>query len=352
MSCVHVVVPAGLDDPSRPSGGNHYDRRVCDGLRARGWTVREHPVAGGWPHPSAADRDALSLLLSRIPDGARVLVDGLIASADTGPVSEQGERLRFVVLVHLPLGAGLTADPSAYASESTVLAAARAVVTTSRWTRQVLVSDYPLDPATVHVAAPGVDPAPGATGTPQGGELLCVAAVVPHKGHDLLLAALSDVRDRPWRLTCVGALDLAPGHVDALRRQAARSGIADRVTFLGPRTGADLQRAYAGSDVLVSASRGETFGMVVTEALAHGLPVIATEVGGLAEALGRTAHGVLPGLLVPPDDSAALARSLRSWLSDDGVRRALRLAAGERRSTLTDWSTTAEQVARVLARVA
>ncbi len=58
------------------------------------------------------------------------------------------------------------------------------------------------------------------------------------------------------------------------------------------------------------ASRAETYGMVVTEALARGLPVIATEVGGVPEALGEGADGSRPGLLVPPDDPAALAAAL------------------------------------------
>ena len=51
---VHVVVPEGIDDPARPSGGNTYDRRVCRGLAALGWAVREHAVPGDWPRPGAA----------------------------------------------------------------------------------------------------------------------------------------------------------------------------------------------------------------------------------------------------------------------------------------------------------
>jgi glycosyltransferase involved in cell wall biosynthesis len=71
--------------------------------------------------------------------------------------------------------------------------------------------------------------------------------------------------------------------------------------------GDDLAHAYAAADVLVLASRTETYGMVVTEALARGLPVIATAVGGLPEALGQASDGRRPGLLVPPEDSFALA---------------------------------------------
>ena len=59
MKTVHVVVPGGIDDPARPSGGNTYDRRICDGLTALGWDVTEHKVDGGWPWPDADARRIL-----------------------------------------------------------------------------------------------------------------------------------------------------------------------------------------------------------------------------------------------------------------------------------------------------
>ena len=96
--------------------------------------------------------------------------------------------------------------------------------------------------------------------------------------------------------------------------------------------------------MLVLPSRTETYGMVVTEALAHGLPVIATAVGGVPEALGRADDGNSPGLLVPPDDVAAFAAALRRWLDDPLRRRRLRRAAARRRLTLSSWSRTADRV--------
>jgi glycosyltransferase involved in cell wall biosynthesis len=175
--------------------------------------------------------------------------------------------------------------------------------------------------------------------------------VAPHKGHDVLLKALATITDLRWRCTCVGALDRDPGFVDRIGREAAEDGIGDRVRFTGPRSGADLRVAYGGADVLVLASHAETYGMVVTEALACGLPVIATSVGGLPEALGCGADGFLPGLLVPPGDSAAFAAALRCWLGDSGLRQRMRTAARERRATLSDWSATSLRISRVLGEV-
>ena len=147
----------------------------------------------------------------------------------------------------------------------------------------------------------------------------------------------------------MGGLDRDPAFVEVLRRRVLESGMANRVSFPGPLTGADLARSYRAADLLVLASRAETYGMVVTEALAHGLPVVATEVGGVPEALGHGADSVRPGLLVPPGDPAALGAALRGWLGDAELRRRLRRAAGERRASLSGWSTTTSVLAGVLA---
>jgi glycosyltransferase involved in cell wall biosynthesis len=356
VDTVHVVVPDSIDDPARPSGGNTYDRRVCQALPAAGWRVSEHAAPGSWPWPDAVSEAALARELAGIPDGTVVLIDGLIASSVPAVLVPEARRLLLVVLVHLPLGAGVPEPPSAERDvrtrECAVLAAARAIVTTSTWTRERLLELYPLRPEAVHVAEPGVDVAELAAGSADGGALLCVAAVIPPKGHDVLLAALARLVDLPWRCVFVGTLDRDPEFAGQLQRHAEASGIGNRVSFVGPRTADELEHEYAAADVLVLASHAETYGMVVTEALAHGLPVVATAVGGLADALGQAAAGRPPGILVGPDDPQAFATALRSWLTDAELRDRLREAAVQRRSTLSGWSHTTQLIAHVLRQAA
>ncbi|MDQ1703632.1 MAG: hypothetical protein QOF57_2884 [Frankiaceae bacterium] len=351
MTAVHVVVPDGIDDPARPSGGNVYDRNVCRGLTSIGWSVREHPVPGSWPRPDAAACAALAGVIEGIPDDAVVLLDGLVASTAPEVLVPQASRLRLVVLVHMPLGHRPAADRAddVRAREGAVLSAAAALVTTSKWTRRRLLELYRLPADRVSVAEPAVDAAELATGTAAGGALLCVAAVAADKGHDVLLDALATTTDLPWHCVCVGSLDRDPVFAEGLRRRSVDGGLGDRLFFTGPRTGADLDRSYAAADLLVLASRAETYGMVVTEALARGLPVVAAEVGGLPEALGRGADGTRPGLLVPPDDPAALGAALRAWLGDADLRGRLRQAARERRESLSAWPATTSVLAGVLA---
>ena len=308
-------------------------------------------MPGSWPRPDAASCAALADVVERIPDDAVVLLDGLVASAAPEVLVPQASRLRLVVLVHMPLGHRPADDAAeeARTREGAVLSACRR--------RR---HDQRVDPA----PAAGAVPVAGRAGARRragrrrrrarardggGGALLCVAAVTSGKGHDVLLDALATTTDLPWHCVCVGSLDRDPAFVERLRRRALDGGLADRVRFPGPRTGADLDRSYAAADLLVLASRAETYGMVVTEALARGLPVVAADVGGLTEALGHGADGTRPGLLVPPGDPAALGAALRAWLGDADLRGRLRRAARERRESLSRWSTTTSVLAGVLA---
>ncbi|TNM46020.1 glycosyltransferase family 4 protein [Nocardioides albidus] len=328
---LHLLVPEGIDDAGRPSGGNVYDRRLGAGLAGLGWDIREHLVGVAGPAP----------VLSALPDRAVVLVDGLVASTTDALVAET-RRLRIAVLLHMP-GSG-PAEPA-------VLRAADAVVTTSDWARrQVLAHGVPAD--RVHVATPGVDPGPTVAGTPAGTELLCVGPVTPDKGYDDLVGALAEVRDLAWGCRCAGALDLAPAYVDDLRRRIDRLGLADRVRLTGPLPTARLDALRSGSDLVVAPSRRESYGMALAEGLSRGLPAIATDVGGHPEALGTAPDGTRPGTLVPSGDAAALGRALRTWLEDPGLRQRWRLAAIGRRSRLGSWAATAARVADVLNRIA
>ncbi|MFJ8079616.1 glycosyltransferase family 4 protein [Streptomyces sp. NPDC096205] len=355
LRTVHFVMPGGVADPATPSGGNAYDRRVGLDLPGFGWEVRRHLVPGTWPRPDSAHRAELAQLLRRLPDGAVVLLDGLVACGVPAVVVPHASRLRLAVLVHLPLGdeTGLAPEVAAEldAREREVLRAAAAVIATSDWAVRRLVAHHGLAPDRVHAAPPGADIAPLAPGTDGVSQLLCVAAVTPRKGQHRLVEALAAARDLPWSCTCVGALSQDPSYVTHLRALIDRHGLADRVRLAGPQAGAALDASYAAADLMVLTSYAETYGMAVTEALARGIPVLATDVGGVPEAVGRAPDGGVPGILVPPEDPAALAAELRGWFGEPDVRRRLKSAARSRRTALGGWATTARTLAGVLHRL-
>jgi glycosyltransferase involved in cell wall biosynthesis len=346
---VHVVVPEGFDDPGQPTGGNIYDRRVCAGLAEAGWDVLVTTVATAWPVPSSRPRADLARAVSAIPDGETVMIDGLLASPAAAQLLPHAGRTRMTVLLHMPLATVLDTprDTTVQRSERAVLRAATGVVATSEWTRQQVLTRYAIPAHRVHVAQPGVDRV-ATPARPVPGHLICVGVLGRHKGQDLLIEALADLAERDWHCVLAGPLDRDPDFVEQLQTRITHLRYGHRVRLIGVLTGAALSHAYSTADLLVAPSRSETYGMTVTEALAHGLPVIAAAVGGLPEALGSAADGTRPGQLVPPGDPTALAAALGDWLGDERHRHRLRAAAQQRRSTLRGWGQTTQEIANAL----
>ncbi|MGW6911225.1 glycosyltransferase family 4 protein [Streptomyces sp. NPDC054940] len=355
LSSVHFVMPGGVDDQAAPSGGNAYDRRVSLDLPGFGWQVHKHAVDGSWPRPGAVARAELARTLREFPDGTVVLLDGLVACGVPEIIVPEAERLRLAVLVHLPLGDETGLEPAVAAEldarERTVLRAVPAVIATSDWAVRRLVSHHGLAPDRVHAAAPGADIAPLASGTDGVSRLLCVAAVTPRKGQHRLVEALASVTDLPWSCVCVGGLNQDPGYVAELRSLIAKHGLEDRLILAGPQAGAELDASYNTADLMVLTSYAETYGMAVTEALARGIPVLASDVGGVPEAVGVAPDGGVPGILVPPENPAAIAAELRGWFGEADVRRRLKAAARGRRAALNGWAGTARSLAAVLGRL-
>lgn len=166
---------------------------------------------------------------------------------------------------------------------------------------------------------------------------LFVGRVAPNKGLETFVTALSMLPETSRRPLVVMGRDW--GRRAALERLAADLGVASEVRFLGhvpdDRTyRAVIRRARA----LALPSEWEAYGLVLLEAMAAGVPVIASSVGGLPEVLdhGRT------GRLVPYGDASALADALRATVADpDGTRRLVGEAS--RRVRGFDWSTSAER---------
>jgi glycosyltransferase involved in cell wall biosynthesis len=339
VTAIHAIVPDEIDDPRRVSGGNVYDRHVLDGLRDLG------PVDESLVPPGAGA--ALDAALDRVPDDAPVMIDGLVASRSPAIVEAHARRVRIVVLAHMVAATLGIHGADAARGERRALAAATAVIATSDWTRTELVRRGLADARRVAVAVPGADPGPGAdpAGERDGGSLLAVGAVTPHKGQDVLVDALAGLTDvTGWE--CVLAGSAADRRfAGAIEAAAARSG--DRIRLAGVLSGPTLDAAYRRAGLLVSASRGESYGMAIADALRRGIPVIATAVGGMPEAVRPSGAAIL----VPPDDPGALRAALRRWLTEPTLRTHLRTRALARRDRMPTWAETVATVAAALAEV-
>jgi glycosyltransferase involved in cell wall biosynthesis len=349
---VVLVVPGRLDTLT---GGYGYDRRIVSGLSARGWTVAVRELHDTFPFPTReASAEARSVLAS-IGDGEIVLLDGLAFGAMPDEAEREAERLRLVALVHHPLaaeaGLSVAASNALEQTERRALATARRVVVTSRRTGAGL-DRYGVGQDRIFVVEPGTDRAQlarGSTGGPL--HLLCVASLTPRKGHENLFRALASIAYRGWRLTCVGSLDRPADMAEHLRTLARTLGLEDHIAFVGEADGSRLEAHYESADVFVLPTLYEGYGMVVAEALAHGIPVISTNTGAIADLVGDDA-----GIVVSPGDVKALANALSRVLDErDGSGPRLReeLARGARRAraTLPTWEDAARKMDDVLSGV-
>lgn len=333
MPSAAFVVPGSIDTRT---GGSICDRRMAEGLRERGWDITVVELDGDFPQSGVAAVTGAAEALAALPDGALVVMDGLALSALPHLIEREAARLRIVALVHLPLAAdvGFDADTRARlaAAEQRALAASALVVVTGTTTLGLL-ERYSLPHGRVVVVEPGTDPAPLARGS--GGpavQLLCVATLNVGKGHDVLLSALAAVPNRDWHLTCAGSLTRDRATADRVRGLVRQLELEDRVTLAGELDTAALAACYDAADVFVLATRRETYGMAVAEALAHGLPVVSTTTGAIPDLVG---HGA--GLLAPPGDVDVLGEALSRVVGDAGLRAQLAAGARQVRDRLTDW---------------
>ncbi len=337
-------------DPATRTGGYLYDRRIAEGLTNLGWQVRIHALDASFPHPSAAALAEATGILGDLPAGSRVVIDGLALGGMPESVQAERHRLRLIALIHHPLAeeTGLGSDTRARLrrDETQALAAVRRVIVTSASTARAL-EDYAVAPEAVVVVEPGTDSVPAST--PQDHppwHLLCVATLVPRKGHAVLCDALASLRDRPWRLTCAGSTERDPATAAALRQRIARLGLGDRVELLGEVADTHLQQLYRQAHLFVLASFHEGYGMALAEALAHGLPVVSTRAGAIPETVPPQA-----GLLVPSGDVPGLAQALEQVLSQPAKYEWLREGARRARAALPTWSQACARFARAVSAV-
>jgi len=339
-------------DPGQLAGGYVYDARIVEALREQGWQVTVIGLEGRFPEPDGQAAHALEETLADQPDGARVVIDGLAMGGLPEVVARHAERLDLTALVHHPLADETGLDPAQRTrftiSETRALGAVGRVIVTSAFTARRL-ADFDVPAERITVIEPGVARAPlsprATADHPAPARLLCVAAITPRKGHEVLVEALALLADRDWQATCIGGLDRDMAHVRHVRGRIAVHGLETRLELVGERAHDQLAEAYRNADLFVLPSHYEGYGMVISEALAHGLPVITTTGGALAHTLPRDA-----GLAVPPGDSQALAEALARWLDEPELRQQLRQGAQRARDGLADWSGAGRAFAKALDR--
>jgi glycosyltransferase involved in cell wall biosynthesis len=342
---VAFAVPGDL---ATPTGGYAYDRRMIVELARFGWGIDVINLGADFPPPSAAQRKTARRLLMEVPAGLAIVIDGLAYGVLPELASELAGDHPLVALVHHPLAleSGLSAEEAEKlrASERLALEKATRVIVTSATTARLLETEYNVAVDRITVACPGTDPVSPARGSCDGiVRLLAIGAIVPRKGYDVLIEALASLIDLPWHLTIAGDDTRNCEAAARLNADISRFRLGERVTVLGAVSDVRLAELFAAADIFALASRYEGYGMVFSDAIAHGLPVIGTRAGAIPETVAPEAC-----ILVPPDDAAALANALRRVIESPDKRIRMAAAAREAARNLPTWQDSAKIFADVL----
>jgi glycosyltransferase involved in cell wall biosynthesis len=342
-------------DRDAPTGGNAYNQAVVAELRAVGIDVQLHTLAGPWPEGDASSHIQLARALQGAPLS---LVDGIVGSAAPDVIAAAVHAGHMIIIVlHLPISDELGLEPSRrerYAAlEARAVHAASGVLCSSRWSAADLSRRYGRDD--IGVAVPGVAPAAVSAGSQHSGppHFLTVASLTPTKDQLTLVRALARLVDLPWTAALVGTDQADAEYAAAVRAEITAAGLVKRITVPGQLIDAALDRQWNAADLLLLPSRRETYGLVIGEALARGIPAVVSADTGAVEALqqGATAKNeAVPGIAVPAGEPSKVAAVLRRWLTEPPLRHAWRRAALARRDTLPGWQQTAAAVLAYLER--
>ncbi|HVY14334.1 MAG TPA: glycosyltransferase family 4 protein [Rhodopila sp.] len=317
---MHVRLIAAATLPA-VSGAAIYNRTIADNLRALGHTVD------------------LTTDTAAAPAGIVMLVDGSAL-----PAMSLADLPGAVALVHHPLSLeNSPPDLTMKRRETELFAAVRHIVTTSQQTADRLVADFAVPAETITPIVPGLDALPRCPGT--GGptcQILCLAQLIPRKGQDVLLRALSRLFDLDWHLTIAGG-ENDPVYANGLRALAEELNIARHVTFHPEATGEALEALWRNTDLFALTSHYEGYGMVWAEALRRGLPVVATNTGAVPTLIGPNA-----GVVCAPGDVEQLSRALRRLIFDPALRRDMAEEAWQAGQALPSWRDQAEKLAAAL----
>ncbi|WP_437586407.1 glycosyltransferase family 4 protein [Sorangium sp. So ce1000] len=340
------VVYGALD---QTTGGYIYDRLVVERLRRRGDVVEVVSLDPA-PRSRALAGLALARRLARI-DPAVVVGDEL-CFPELGPAfAPLPRRIARVLLVHhltaweLPPGARRTALALV---EAAVIRLCDAHLATSATTAARLRREHGVD--RVDVATPGADRLPLRPRAARDGgpvRLAFVGSFIPRKGLLELLAAFERVGSARATLVLVGDAARDPAYGERVRRAIDGSAhLGSRVAVRGVLDDEALAAALAETDALVLPSQLEGYGMVLTEAIRAGVPVLAARAGAIAEVVQDGAEALLW------DDGEGLVRALSRFIEDGALRASMSRAAALRAPALPTWDGTAAAVSAALARAA
>lgn len=338
------AIPGNIDTRT---GGYIYERRMLETLNAIGQPTRHLQLLPSWPDPTEAAAQDLSAKLAELPDNMPLILDGLVFGAmDTALLAQETRPI--IAMLHHPLGleAGLAPEraQALLELERANLRHAAHVVVPSPHTKEILSRDFGVASERISIALPGFDRpnSPAASDKANPPLVLSVGILCQRKGHDVLLDALGKIRELEWQAAIVG---MTHDHdvYHALLRQRSDLGLEERVRFTGELSQEALEDLYQKASIFALATRYEGYGMVLSEAQIHGLPILSCAVGAVPQTVDTRS-----AILTPPDAPDAFADSLGELLLNHDLRNKLAEGSTKAGAQLPRWEDAAHVMQNVL----
>ncbi|WP_299083745.1 glycosyltransferase family 4 protein [uncultured Ruegeria sp.] len=334
-------------DKDRRTGGFIYEARVLHELNEMGCSIAHLRLPDSFPDPTTADMAAALDALCAVPSDQPIILDGLVFGAiDPDGLAEV--QAPIIAMIHHPLGleTGLPKARSAFLlqNEAAALRHADHVVVPSSETARILCHDFGAEAHRITIAPPGFDRPVVNRQLSDPPLVLSVGLLAPRKGHDVLLDALGHLEALPWQAEIVGKTH-DWDYAAALFKQARALNIDARVTFTGELDENALTARFNAASVFVLATRYEGYGMVLSEAMMYGLPIVSCRVGAVPTTVGKA------GILVAPDDPGGLADALQRVIQNTREAQRLSRLSLQRSSTLPQWRDTAHEFSTIIARL-
>ncbi len=330
------------------SGGFRYDRKLLEELRAAGDTVEI--VELPWrSYPRGLLDNASRTVRSRLDIDVDVMLQDELAHPSLFRTNRRLPYPIVGIVHHLRASEQRRLRPLYRAVERRYLESVDGVVCNSGVTRDV-VTGLGVDRGATVVAPPAGDrfdpDIDNETIDRRAQErplnVVFVGNITPRKGLETLVEGLAR-SDTDAELTVVGR-PVDEGYVADVWRRIRRTGLEERVRLAGECSDEELAAALRASHILAVPSQYEGFGIVYLEGMSFGLPAIASRAGGASETVVDGENGVL----VEPDDPAAVARAIERFDSDRDRLAAMGRAARRRYERHPEWSETAARVRRLL----
>jgi glycosyltransferase involved in cell wall biosynthesis len=341
---VHFIIPGNLNSLT---GGYLYNMQIITGLRQRGHMVETPGTSWSWKDTDLFETSCRACFKG-LPKGATVIIDSLALASLQRVIQEFAGKLIFIGLIHLPVSYDIRSGVHGTLAEDELKSFHQMdlVIVTGKFTAELL-GNAGLDNKKIRLAEPGTEHFPRKKAyRPVPSNLICIANYSAVKAQDILVRALAGLRDRDWTAHLYGDTDHDKEYTAVLTSLIRDLKLEQRIRMHGIVERNQVSTVLLDADLFVMPSLFESYGMAITEALAHGIPVVSTSAGNIPYTIP---DGM--GVLTEPSNEESLSTALRMLFDDPVQYSGLCSAAAQYYLHARSWDEAADEFEKIIGEV-